>query len=118
MIITLNGTPLNRCNITNFTPQESAEMYTMLAGNKRKAIIAQFDWPLNVTYDLIKSSDFEVVYQIWKTASRIVVSFPDWMGRTVTFYGTISPPTMTKRRELSDGQWLIGQCSFTIDQLE
>lgn len=117
MILSLNGIQINRCNIVNFMPRESSEAFTMLAGNTRWDIIAQFDWPLQISYDLIKSDDYEVAYQVWKTAAAIAVSFTDWKGRLVSFQGKMSPPQFTMRRILKDGQWLIGQCTFTLDEM-
>lgn len=117
MILTLNGIQLNRCNIVGFSPQEVAKTFQMLKG-KRKQIIAQYNWPLRISYDLVKSDDFDVIWNIYKTAAAISVEFEDWAGNEVSFMGTITPPNFSLQRILADGQWMIGQCTFSIDQLE
>lgn len=117
MIVYFNNIPINRCNIVGFAPREVSESFDMLSGNRRYDVIEQFEWPMQISYDLIKSDDFEVIRQIWKTMAAVSVRFTDWNGVEVSFSAKMSPPQMVRKRILSDGQWLFGQCTFTLDQL-
>ena len=116
MILSLNGTALNRCNVAGFQPYEVKEEFQMLAGNKRVDKITQ-KRILNITYEVIKSGDLLPIRSIHATLAAVTVSYTDMDGTAVSFSADMSPPQYAKRRTLKDGQWLIGQCTFTLNEL-
>jgi len=116
MILSLNSTPISRCNITGFQPYDVKEEFQMLAGNKRVDLVAQKQ-TLNINYALIKSDEFDVIQGIYETMAAVTVAYTDWNDAAVSFSAYMSPPQFLRRRTLSDGQWLIGQCTFTLSEL-
>jgi hypothetical protein len=116
MNITLDGTEFSRCNIPSFQPYDVEDKFVMLAGNSRYDIVAQ-KLNLTIAYDLVTSDEFDVINQKWLEKTAHVFGFVDWNGNAVTYNVKMTPPQFIKRRTLAGGEWLIGQCTFNLNEL-